>query len=139
MVKVLFVCVHNSARSQMAEAFLNKLGNGKFKAESAGLEVAPLNSIVVEAMKEIGYDISNNTADSVFDLFKKGRLYNIVIKVCDQMNGQKCPIFPKVLKTLDWNLQDPSEFEGTYDEKLEKVRALRDLIQLKVGEFISTY
>lgn len=139
MIKVLFVCVHNAARSQMAEAFLNRLGEGKFVAESAGLEIAPLNPIVVEVMKEIGYDISGNTTDSVFDFFKQGRLYNAVIKVCDQMNGQKCPIFPLALKTLDWNLPDPAEYEGSYDEKLERTRALRDLIKERVESYIREY
>ncbi len=139
MVKVLFVCVHNAARSQMAEAFLNRLGEGKFEAQSAGLEVAPLNPIVVDAMREIGYDISNNSTDSVFDFFKQGRLYNVVIKVCDQMHGQKCPIFPMVLKNLDWNLQDPSELEGTYEEKLAGTRVIRDLIKAKVESFVGEY
>lgn len=139
MVKVLFVCVHNSARSQMAEAFLNELGDGKFVAESAGLEIAPLNPIIVEVMKEIGYDISNNTTDSVFDFFKQGRLYNVVIKVCDQMNGQKCPIFPLALRTLDWNLPDPAQFEGSHEDKLEGARALRDQIKAEIETFINEY
>ena len=81
MQKVLFVCIHNSARSQMAETFLNDLGEGRFVAESAGLEKGVLNPIVVEAMAELGYDISNNQTDSVFDFFKEGRNYDYVVKV----------------------------------------------------------
>ena len=92
-IKVLFVCVHNSARSQMAEAFLNDLGKGKFFAESAGFEPAPLNPLVVESMKEIGYDISNNKTKSVFDFFKQGKFYAYVITVCDESNSKRCPIF----------------------------------------------
>lgn len=92
MLKVLFVCVHNSARSQMAETFLNDLGKEYFFAESAGLEKGELNPNVVEVMKEIGYDISNNQTKSVFDFFKSGKSYTYVIKVCDEMNGQRCPI-----------------------------------------------
>jgi len=139
MLKVLFVCVHNSARSQMAEAFLNRLGNGDFYAESAGLEPGELNPIVVQVMNEIGYDISRNSINSVFEYFKEGRKYTIVVKVCDQINGQRCPIFPMVLKTLDWNLEDPAEFEGTYEEKLEHTRKTRDEIKDRVESFINEY
>lgn len=136
MIKVLFVCVHNSARSQIAEAFLNRLGNEKFIAESAGLEPAPINPLVVRAMREIGYDLSEKEPHSVFDYFKEGRKYSTIIKVCDQANGQRCPIFPLTLEVLDWNFEDPSEFTGTVDEKLEKVRALRDKIKENVLAFI---
>lgn len=92
--KVLFICVHNGARSQMAEAFLNKYGSNKFIAESAGLEPGTLNPIVVDAMKEIGIDISANETKGVFEFFKQGRRYNYVITVCDESNAERCPIFP---------------------------------------------
>lgn len=139
MIKVLFVCVHNSARSQMAEAFLNQLGKGRFVAESAGLEPAPLNPIVVKVMEEIGYDISKNPTNSVFDLFKEGRRYHHIVKVCDQSNSQRCPIFPLTLSTLNWDLQDPNEFEGSLEEKIEKARELRDIIKERVVKFIYEY
>ncbi|MBP6491428.1 MAG: arsenate reductase ArsC [Clostridia bacterium] len=139
MIKVLFVCVHNAARSQMAEAFLNQLGQGDFSAESAGLEPAPLNPLVVKAMAEIDYDISKNETDSVFDFYKKGHKYNIIVKVCDMESGQKCPIFPLTFKVLDWNLPDPSAFEGSEEEKLNQVRLLRDEIKGLVEDFISGY
>ena len=86
MIKVLFVCVKNSARSQMAEAFLNQLGQPDFIAESAGIETGTLNPIVVKVMAEIGYDISNNSVNSVFDFLKQGNQYSLVVKVCDQVN-----------------------------------------------------
>lgn len=139
MIKVLFVCVHNSARSQMAEAFLNKLGGGHFLGESAGLEPAPLNELVVKAMSEIGYDISNNKINSVFDFYKEGRKYNMIVKVCDIEHGQKCPIFPLTLRVLDWSLPDPSGFEGSEEEKLIKIRALRDSIKDLVVSLIEEY
>jgi len=101
MLKVLFVCVHNSARSQMAEAFLNKLGGEYFEAESAGLEEGVLNPMVIRVMDEIGIDISNNRTDSVFDFYRKGKAFSIVVKVCDEMSGQRCPIFPSALHTLN--------------------------------------
>lgn len=139
MIKVLFVCVHNSARSQMAEAFLNRLGKGNFIAESAGLEPAPLNPLVVRAMREIGYDISKKEPHSVFDYFNEGRRYSYIVKVCDQENGQKCPIFPLTLKVLDWNFEDPSKFIGTDEEKLDKIRILRDKIKDNVIALIKDY
>ncbi len=137
MIKVLFVCSHNTARSQMAEAFLNRLGDGCFEAESAGLEVAQLNPLVIKVMEEIGYDISHNSIDSVFDIYKAGKTYSFVVKVCDQANGQKCPVFPRTFKVLDWNLDDPATFQGTDDEKLAKTRKVRDEIKTKVEEFIT--
>ena len=139
MKKVLFVCVHNSARSQMAEALLNNLAPEYFQAESAGLEPGIINPFVLEAMQEIGYDLSNNKTDSVFEFFKEGRTYSYVIKVCDEINGQRCPIFPRTLKYLNWNIQDPAEATGTHEEKLQKTRDIRDEIHRKVTEFIKTY
>ncbi|MCE5223426.1 arsenate reductase ArsC [bacterium] len=139
MIKVLFVCVHNSARSQMAEAFLNQLGKGVFFAESAGLEPGKLDPFSVQVMKEIGYDISQNKVKSVFHFYQQGKIYSFVIKVCDQMKGQKCPIFPLTHQSLNWNIEDPTDFEGSYDLKLEKTRKIRDEIKLKVLEFIAKY
>jgi arsenate reductase len=83
-IKVLFVCIHNSARSQMAEAYLNELAGDRFIAESAGIEPGVLNQLVVESMKEDGIDISGNMTKSVFDFYKHGKLFNYVITVCDK-------------------------------------------------------
>ena len=131
-----FVCIHNSARSQMAEAFLNRLGQGKFTAESAGLEPGSLNPFVVKSMAEIGYDISSNQTDSVFEFFKKDRKYNVVVKVCDQANGPKCPIFPSAKTTLVWSFADPSSFVGTATERMVKTNEVRDQIKTRIEEFI---
>ena len=139
MVRVLFVCVHNSARSQMGETYLNDFGKDLFVAESAGIEAGTLNPNVVEVMKEDGYDISNNQTDSVFDFFKQNRQYSFVIKVCDEIHGQKCPIFPHALNDLYWNIEDPSAFEGSKEEVLEKTRQVRDQIKAKVHAFIEEY
>lgn len=84
MIKVLFLCVHNSARSQMAEAFLNKHGGDRFEVESAGLEPGKLNPYVVRAMAEAAIDISRNATKSVFDLAKAGRRYDVVVTVCSK-------------------------------------------------------
>ncbi len=136
MIKVLFLCVHNSARSQMAETFLNDLGEGKYTAESAGLEPGNLNPFVVKAMEEIGYDIKDNSTNSVFNYYKEGRKYNYVVKVCDQINGQRCPIFPGTTNVINWNIEDPSSIEGSEEEKMERVREIRDQIKNKVINFI---
>jgi arsenate reductase (thioredoxin) len=135
-IKVLFVCVHNSARSQMAEAFLNRIGNEKFLAESAGLEPGSLNPIVVDVMKEIGFDLSKNETKSVFDFFKQGKRFEYVITVCDEANAERCPIFPTTKKTLHWSFKDPSAIEGTYEEKLEKTRLIRDEIKTALEKWV---
>ncbi len=134
--RVLFVCVHNSARSQMAEAFLNQLGNGNYLAESAGLEPGTLNPVVVEAMKEIGIDISRNATKSVFDFFKEGRRYDYVVTVCDESNSERCPIFPYAKATLHWSFEDPSSFKGELEEKLNGTRKVRDQIKLKLEDWL---
>ena len=136
--KVLFVCSHNSARSQMAEAFLKKYGGGRFDVESAGLEPGKLNSIVVEAMKEIGIDISQNKTKSVFDFYKQGKLYNYVITVCDESQSGRCPIFPGIAQRVHWGFADPSSFTGPQEEKLKKTREVRDQIEAKIKEWLKT-
>jgi arsenate reductase len=127
--KVLFVCIHNSARSQMAEAFLNQLGGDKFEAESAGLEPGELNPLVVKAMQEVGIDISGNKTKSVFDFYRQGRSYDYVITVCDESQSEQCPVFPGTAKKLHWGFSDPSSFHGTGQEKLKKVKKVRDEIK----------
>lgn len=136
MQKVLFVCTHNSARSQMAETFLNDLGKDRFVAESAGLEKGELNPLVVEAMAELGYDISQNQTDSVFEFFKEGRTYDFVIKVCDQSSAQQCPIFPGVRVSWNWDFRDPAYFTGSHEERVEQTRDVRDAIKTRVEEFL---
>jgi arsenate reductase len=126
---VLFICVHNSGRSQMAEAFLRESAGDKFDVESAGLEPREINNLVIQVMKEMNIDISENTSDSVFDFYKKGRLYDYVITVCDESIESQCPIFPGITRRLHWSFPDPSSVSGTDEEKLSKVRKIRDNIQ----------
>jgi len=134
--KILFVCIHNSARSQMAEAFLKKYGGDHFLVESAGLEPGTLNPNVVTVMKEIGIDLSQKGTQAVFDLFRKGRLYNAVITVCDEASAKRCPIFPGRVKRLNWSFTDPSAFKGTPEEILQKTREVRDEIETKIKAFV---
>ncbi len=135
-LKVLFVCIHNSARSQMAEAFLNSFGSEYFYAESAGLDPGKLNPIVVRVMQEEGLDISQNKPNSVFDFFKQERKYNFVITVCDESNSERCPIFPGRTQRIHWSFADPSSFKGSDEERLEETREVRDLIKKQILEFI---
>ena len=137
MQNVLFVCIHNSARSQMAEAFLNKLGSKEFKAQSAGIEPGKLNPIVVEAMMEIGIDISTNRTKDVFEFLKMNESFQYVITVCDEASAERCPIFPGPGKKLHWSFTDPSSLTGTHDEKLAFTRKIRDEIKLRIEEFIA--
>ncbi len=135
-LKVLFLCIHNSARSQMAEAFLNHLGAGKFEAESAGYEPGKLNPYVVRVMKEEGIDISGNKTKDVFDLYKAGRMYSYVISVCEENDSERCPIFPGNMTRLIWPFQNPAKFQGSEKEILDLVRELRDQIKIRILEFI---
>jgi len=137
-IRVLFVCEHNSARSQIAEAFLNRLAGDRFQTKSAGLEPGALNPLAVEVMREEGIDISNNKTKSVFDFYTKGELFEYVITVCDEASAGKCPVFPGNAKRLHWSLPDPSKFAGTYQERLEKTRKVRDQIKSRIEEWIKT-
>ncbi|MFA5879432.1 MAG: arsenate reductase ArsC [Candidatus Margulisiibacteriota bacterium] len=135
--KILFVCIHNSARSQMAEAFLNQSGNANFQAESAGLEPGKLNPIVVKVMQEIGIDLSQKSTQSVYDLINAGKTYDYVITVCDGASGERCPMFPgKSVQRLHWEFADPSALTGTEEEKLVGTRIIRDQIKNQISEFI---
>ncbi len=138
-IKVLFLCIHNSARSQMAEAYLKQLGKDRFLAESAGLEPGILNPLAVEVMREDGIDISSNVVKDVFSLYKEGRIFNYVITVCDAKNSERCPIFPGLNKKIGWDFADPSTFEGSQAEKLELTRKVRDAIKRAVINFISEH
>jgi len=134
--KVLFVCVHNSARSQMAEAFLKKYAGDRFEVESAGLEPGNLNPIAVEVMKEVGIDISQNKTKSVFDFYKQGKQYDYVITVCDESQSGACPVFPGKGERFHWGFVDPSGFQGSWQDKLRKTREVRDQIKQRIEDFL---
>jgi arsenate reductase len=139
MTNVLFLCVHNSARSQMAQAFLERHGDGRFEAESAGLEPGRLNPYVVRAMAEVGIDISRNQTRSVFDLFRAGKVFQVVVTVCSKEAAEKCPIFPGLSEKHHWPFADPSTFKGNDEEIMAQVRAVRDQIEAAVKEFVATH
>src|SRR5881394_3725209 len=137
--KVLFICVHNSARSQMAAALLDKRCGDFFEAESAGLEPGTLNPLVVEVLGENGIDISKNKTQAVFDVFKSGQLFAYVVTVCDESEAAGCPIFPGVTTRLHWSFPDPSKFAGSPEEKLEQIREVRDRIDNQIRQFCAEH
>lgn len=132
--KVLFICVHNSARSQMAEAWANLLCGDLMEAESAGLEPGTIHPLTIKVMKEVGIDLSNKKTQSVFDLVKKGKIFSFVITVCDESNAGRCPVFPGITKRIHWSIPDPAAANGSEDEKIETFRKIRDSIRDKVED-----
>jgi arsenate reductase len=133
--KVLFICVYNSARSQIAAALLNEACGEFFEAQSAGLEPGTLNPLAVEALQDIGIDISGNETQSVFEVFKTGQLFAYVITVCSESESKGCPIFAGVTKRLHWPFPDPLQFTGTHEQKLAKTRELLEEIRAKIDDF----
>jgi arsenate reductase len=128
-LKVLFICQHNSGRSQIAEAYLRKFYGADIETESAGFEPSDaVNPMVVRVMKEEGIDLSGKTPRSVFELFKQGRLFDHIITVC-QEGEALCPVFPGIAKRWHWPFPDPAEVQGSESERLGQVRQIRDRIR----------
>lgn len=134
--KVLFVCVHNSARSVIAEAMLNQLCGDHYEAQSAGLNVntVGVNPLAVAVLKEDGIDISDYQPRFVFEVVKTSQIFTHVIAVCDAANAERCPIFPGVTQRLHWSFPDPAALEGTWEEKLEATRQIRDQIKDQIAQ-----
>jgi arsenate reductase len=137
--KVLFICVHNGARSQMAAALMNKICGESFEAHSAGLEPGTINPLVVEALQELGIDISKNKTQRVFDVWKSGQIFQFVVTVCSEAEAEGCPIFPGVTTRLHWPFDDPSQFTGAHEQRLEKTRRVRDQIRARIDSFCQEY
>ena len=123
--KVLFICTHNSARSQMAEGFLNTLYHGQYEAYSAGIKPGKINEYAIEVMQEAGIDISNQKGKSLEEF--RGKHFNYVVTVCDQAR-EACPFFPGD-KILHKGFDDPATFKGTHDEILVSTRRVRNAIR----------
>ena len=132
---VIFICIHNSARSQMAEAYLRHFAGDQYEVWSAGLEPGKLNPVVVKAMALDGIDISGHTTTSV-DEFIDGHIkFDFVVTVCDETAAEACPFFPGQGTRLHWGFQDPSGLSGTEEEKLARTIEIRDQIKGKVKSF----
>jgi arsenate reductase (thioredoxin) len=130
--RVMFICIHNSGRSQMAEAFLRHLASDRFEVHSAGLEAGTLNPLVVKAMEEIGIPMDGHYAKKAFEYVKRGERFDYVVTVCDESNAERCPTFPGKVIRMHWSFPDPSALQGTDEEKLAGIRLIRDEIQIKV-------
>ena len=137
--RVLFVCVHNSARSQMAEEYLRRSAGDEFEVESAGLEPGTLNPYVVRVLAEEGIDISAKSTRDVFDVYRSGKTFSYVITVCSREAEEKCPIFPGPAVRLNWPFTDPSGFSGTDEDVLTRTREVRDEIRQKIDDFVAAY
>lgn len=137
--RILAICIHNSARSQMAEEYLRRFGGDLFEVESAGIEPGSLNPTVVRLLLEDGIDIRGKATRSVFDLHRDGESFDYVIAVCDPEAQERCPIFPAEKRRLHWPFPDPSKANGTEAQKLEYVRGIRDQIRRRVIQFVENY
>ena len=134
--KVLFLCTGNSARSQMAEGYVRHVAGDSFEPLSAGIEPKGLNPLAVEAMSEIGIDISQQKSKDVVSFL--GQYIPYIVTVCDNAR-ERCPIFPRTYKFLHWGFDDPAAAQGTREEKLAVFRRVRDEIAKKIDqEFVSS-
>lgn len=133
--KVLFLCTGNSARSQMAEGYLRSVAGERFDAMSAGIAPNGLNPLAVQAMREIGIDISSQRSKDVTEFV--GTPVQYVVTVCANAR-EKCPVFPATVKFMHWDLEDPAAVQGTGEEKLAAFRKVRDEIVARVTKEFGT-
>ncbi|HEY8238890.1 MAG TPA: arsenate reductase ArsC [Candidatus Limnocylindrales bacterium] len=129
MIRVLFLCVHNSARSQMAEGMLRSWGSDRYEAASAGSVASEVRPLAILAMGEIGIDIAGQTSKTS-DVFA-GQAFDYAITVCDDAR-EACPYFPGATTQLHWSFDDPSAATGTDDERLAVFRRVRDEIGARI-------
>lgn len=133
--RVLFLCTGNSARSQMAEAFLRRYGGDRFEVYSAGLEPERgIHPLTLKVMQEIGYDMQGHYAKDIREYLGRVR-FGYLITVCDRAE-QSCPIFPGMGVRLHWPFEDPAAFQGSEEEKLAKFREVRDQIEARVKAWL---
>lgn len=132
-IRVLFVCTHNSARSQIAEALLKRYGGADFEVHSAGTEVSRVNPYAIRVLGEAGIDWSDARSKSITEFLDQQ--FDYVITVCDRARAT-CPVFPGSSNTLHWGLADPSEVEGTDELKLEAFRRTETEVSTRLRPFI---
>jgi arsenate reductase len=132
--RVIFVCTHNSARSQMGEGLLRHLAGDRYEVFSAGTQSTRVNPLAIKAMAEKGIDISHHTSDHI-DKYM-GMEFDYVITVCDNAN-ESCPYFPTNKTRWHWSLEDPSAATGTEEEKLAKFRKIRDQLEQKLAVLLA--
>ena len=132
-IRVLFVCTHNSARSQLAEALLGRRGGDDFEVHSAGTEATRVNPYAIRVLAEQGIDWTDATSKTIDGFL--GQRFDHVITVCDRAR-ETCPYFPGSTSTLHWGLDDPSDVQGTDEERLEAFRRTAAEIAERLGPFI---
>ena len=132
-IRVLFVCTHNSARSQLAEAMLGRLGGDEFEAHSAGTEATRVNPYAIRVLAEQGIDWTGATSKTIDGFL--GQRFDHVITVCDRAR-ETCPVFPGSTSTLHWGLDDPSDVQGTDEERLEAFRRTAAEIAARLAPFV---
>ena len=133
--RLLFLCTHNSARSQMAEGFLRALGGDRFEAASAGTEKTSVNPLAIEVMAERGIDISAHTSKVLDGLL--GQPWDYLVTVCDDAN-ERCPFVPGIGARLHWSFPDPSRATGSRDDRLAAFRRVRDAIEARLADWLRT-
>lgn len=135
MQRVLFLCTHNSARSQMAEGLLRTIGGDQFEALSAGTEATRIRPLAIKAMAELGIDISHQRSKVLSEYLNQP--FDYVITVCDQAN-ETCPVFPGARHRLHWSFPDPSKATGDEAAQLAVYRQVRDAIAARIREWIAS-
>ena len=133
MTRVLFICTHNSARSQMAEGFLRAMAGDRFEAGSAGTEKTSVNPLAIRAMAELGIDLGGHTSKLYADVASGP--WDYLITVCDDAN-ERCPWVPGSVKRLHWSFPDPSRATGSEEERLAVFRRVRDQIQERLTDWL---
>ena len=132
--RVLFLCTHNSARSQIAEGFLRSLADDRFDVASAGTEATRVHPLAIRAMADVGVDISRHTSKMLDALVEQP--WDYVITVCDAAH-EACPVFPRASNRLHWSFEDPSRASGSDDERLEVFRRVRDQILRRITDWVT--
>ena len=132
--RVLFLCTHNSARSQIAEGFLRALAGERFDVASAGTEATHVHPLAIRAMEEVGIDLTGHASKTIDAFF--GQPWDYVITVCDSAN-ERCPMFPGGTTRIHWSFDDPSQATGTDEDKLKKFRRVRDEILARLRQWLA--
>ncbi|MGZ7030658.1 MAG: arsenate reductase ArsC [Thermoanaerobaculia bacterium] len=125
MKRVLFLCTHNSARSQMAEALLRQQGGSRFEVRSAGTEATRVHPLAIAVMREVGVDITTQRSKTLDQYL--GEDFDFIITVCDQAN-ERCPNFPGAPERIHWSIEDPSKSAGSEEQRLQAFRRVRNEI-----------
>jgi arsenate reductase len=131
---IIFLCTHNRARSQIAEAFLRKYASDHFNVFSAGFESQDIHPLTYKVMEEVGIDLNGHFSKELKEFLGKQH-FGIIVTVCKRAE-ERCPTIPGVGTRLFWDLEDPSSFKGSEEEKLEKFRDIRDQIEEKIQQFL---